>query len=98
MLMRRVVMAGVVMAGVVVVGMVMFGGRQHIGLAQDDRETAIDRRQHEARRDEAAQEQHAEHQQCRCSRGWRGSDPFEHSSHLAPKMLPLRGARNIFCT
>jgi hypothetical protein len=45
------------MRGVVVAGMMMPDRHHHIGLAQDNRETSVDRSQHESRRDEGAQEQ-----------------------------------------
>lgn len=58
--------------------------RRHLRIAQDDCESAVDRRQHEPCRNEGAQRQHSKHEHC-CP-AWipAGRPPLVHTMHQSP--------------
>ena len=54
----RVAVRAVMMRGAIVTGMIVVPvfARRHLGIAHDQCETAVDRRQHESRRNKRSQE------------------------------------------
>jgi hypothetical protein len=87
---RRIWVSAMMMSAVIVSRMVIATSK-HLRLAQHECESSIDRRKHEARRNERAHEKHPEDEPCRPPRICAVPHPCRFSEHLGWK-TPQNGA------